>query len=82
MRHIDGVYPKAKLKVVVNPYRAPCIDVLVINQHGEEIAYTCEPMQTDWVGFRTDAVVIGETPQAMPQSNIDAKRKSILKKCL
>lgn len=79
VRHIDGVYPKAKLKVVVNPYRAPCIDVLVINQHGEEIAYTCEPMQTDWVGFRTDAVVIGETPQAMPQSNIDAKRKSILK---
>lgn len=79
VRHIDGVYPKAKLKVVVNPYRAPCIDVLVINQHGEEIAYTCEPMQTDWVGFRNDATVIGETPAAMPQSNIDAKRKSILK---
>ena len=79
VRHVDGVYPKAKLQVVVNPYRAPCIDVLTINQHGEEIAYTCEPMQTDWVGFRDDATVIGETPTAMPQSNIDAKRKSILK---
>lgn len=79
VRHIDGVYPKAKLQVVVNPYRAPCIDVITINQHGEEIAYTCEPMQTDWVGFRDDATVIGETPTAMPQSNIDAKRKSILK---
>lgn len=80
VRHVDGVYPKAKLQVVVNPYRAPCIDVLVINQHGEEIAYTCEPMQTDWVGFKENATVIGETPAAMPQSNIDAKRKSILKK--
>lgn len=79
VRHVDGVYPKAKLQVVVNPYRAPCIDVLMVNQHGEEIAYTCEPMQTDWVGFRDDATVIGETPTAMPQSNIDAKRKSILK---
>ncbi|MCU4601884.1 transposase [Acinetobacter ursingii] len=80
VRHIDGVYPKAKLKIVVNPYRAPAIDVLIINQHGEEIAITCEPMQTDWVGFREDATVIGETPTAMPQSSIDAKRKSILKK--
>lgn len=79
VRHIEGVYVKAKLKVVVNPYRAPCVDVLVINQHGEEIAYTCEPMQTDWVGFSVDATVIGETPAAMPQSKIDAKRKSILK---
>ncbi|VXA54702.1 conserved hypothetical protein [Acinetobacter proteolyticus] len=80
VRHIDGVYVKAKLKVVVNPYRAPCVDVLVINQHGEEVAYTCEPMQTDWVGFSVDATVIGETPTAMPQSTIDAKRKSIMKK--
>ncbi|MFU8924922.1 transposase [Acinetobacter puyangensis] len=80
VRHIDGVYPKAKLKVVVNPYRAPAIDVLTINQHGEEIAITCEPMQTDWVGFNETATIIGETPAAMPQSPIDAKRKSILKK--
>ncbi|WP_043969707.1 MULTISPECIES: DDE-type integrase/transposase/recombinase [unclassified Acinetobacter] len=79
VRHIGGVYVKAKLKVVVNPYRAPCVDVLMINQHGEEIAYTCEPMQRDWVGFSLDATVIGETPAAMPQSKIDAKRKSILK---
>lgn len=80
VRHIDGVYPKAKLKVVVNPYRAPDIDVLVTNQHGEEIAFTCTPMQTDWVGFNTDAVIIGQETKAMPQSKIDAKRKSILKK--
>lgn len=80
VRHIDGVYPKAKLKVVVNPYRAPCIDVITTNQHGEEIAITCEPLQTDWVGFSETATVIGETPNAMPQSGIDAKRKDILKK--
>ena len=80
VRCIEGVYPKAKLKLVVNPYRAPCIDVLCADQYGHEYAVTLEPMQTDWVGFSNDAVLIGQAQKAMPQSSIDAKRKDILKK--
>lgn len=80
VRHVDGVYPKAKLKIVVNPFRAPCIDVLTIDQYGNEIAVTCEPNQVDWVGFNHDAAVIGEEMKAMPQSAIDANRKRIIKK--
>jgi hypothetical protein len=79
VRHIDGVYPKAKLKVVVNPYRAPSIDVLCIDEHGNEVIYTCDPVQTDMFGFGVDAAVIGEEMKAMPQSAIDANRKRIIK---
>lgn len=80
VRHVDGVYPKAKLKIVVNPFRAPCIDVLTKDQYGNEIAVTCEPKQVDWVGFNHDATVIGEEIKAMPQSAIDENRKRIIKK--
>lgn len=80
VRHIDSVYPKAKLKVVVNPYRAPSIDVITVDEHGNEVIYTCDPVQVDWVGFRPDAAVIGEEMKAMPQSAIDENRKRIIKK--
>jgi len=80
VRHIDGVYPKAKLKVVVNPYRAPSIDVISADEHGNKVIYTCDPLQVDWVGFRPDAAIIGEEIKAMPQSAIDENRKRIIKK--
>lgn len=79
VRHVDGVYPKAKLKIVVNPYRAPCIDVITVNEKGEEVLVTCEPLQTDWVGFSTYAATIGEESKAMPDSVIDSKRKAVIK---
>ncbi|WP_049044375.1 DDE-type integrase/transposase/recombinase [Acinetobacter bereziniae] len=79
VRHVDGVYPKAKLKIVVNPFRAPSIDVITKDDHGNEVIFTCDPLQTDWVGFRTEAAVIGTEVNAMPQSGIDANRKRIIK---
>lgn len=80
VRHVEGVYPKAKLKVVVNPYRAPSIDVITKDEHGTEVIYTCDPLQVDWVGFRPDAAIIGEEIKAAPQSTIDENRKRIIKK--
>ena len=82
VRHVDGVYPKAKLQIVVNPYRAPCIDVITKDQYGNEVIFTCEPMQVDWVGFGNEAAIIGEEIKAMPQSKIDENRKRILKKLM
>ena len=80
VRHVEGVYPKAKLKVVVNPYRAPSIDVITKDEHGNQVIYTCDPLQVDWVGFRPDAAIIGEEIKAAPQSTIDENRKRIIKK--
>lgn len=80
VRHVHGIYPKAKITIVVNPYRAPAIDVIAKDEHGNDVIYTCDPMQTDWVGFREDAAIIGEEIKAMPQSKIDENRKRIIKK--
>lgn len=79
LRHIDGIYPKAKVQVVVNPYRSPCVDVITINTHGEQQIYTVEPMQVDWVGFDVNAPVIGEQIQSMPNSEIDNQRSKVIK---
>lgn len=80
VRHVHGIYPKAKIMIVVNPYHAPAIDVITRDEHGNDVIYTCDPMQTDWVGFRETAAVIGEEIKAMPQSKIDENRKRIIKK--
>lgn len=79
LRHIDGIYPKAKVQVVVNPYRSPCVDVLVAQADGSTQIYTVEPMQTDWVGFDVNAPVIGEQIQSMPNSQIDNQRNKAIK---
>lgn len=79
LRHIDGIYPKAKVSVVVNPYRSPCVDVIIANAGGEKATYTVEPMQTDWVGFDVNAPVIGQEIKAMPNSQIDNQRNKVIK---
>ncbi|MDS7929600.1 transposase [Acinetobacter sp. V102_4] len=79
VRHIDGIYVGAKVDVVVNPYRAPDIDVLMDNEHGEQVIYTVEPDQYDIFGQAVDAPVIGEEIRSMPDSKIDQSRKRIMK---
>lgn len=79
LRHVDGIYPKAKVQVVVNPYRSPCVDVIVNQADGSTQIYTVEPMQTDWVGFDMNAPIIGEEMKAMPNSPIDAQRNNAIK---
>ncbi|STZ08574.1 Integrase core domain [Moraxella caprae] len=79
LRHINGIYPKAKVSVVVNPYRSPCVDVIVPTAGGESVTYTVEPMQTDWVGFDVNAPVVGQEIKAMPNSQIDNQRNKAIK---
>ena len=79
VKHIDSIYVGAKVDVVVNPYRAPDIDVLTTNEHGEQVIYTCVPDQMDMFGQLQDAPVIGQEIRAMPDSKIDEARKRIMK---
>lgn len=79
LRHIDGIYPKAKVQVVVNPYRSPCVDVIVNQVDGSNKIYTCTPKQVDWVGFDVNAPIIGEEMKAMPNSEIDHQRNKGIK---
>jgi transposase InsO family protein len=79
VRHIPDVLPKQKLTVVVNPYRAPCIDVLVRDIKDVETVYTVEPMQKTLAGFYADAPVIGEQYSSHADSPAEQARKQIRK---
>ncbi|MFZ5659166.1 MAG: transposase [Pseudomonadota bacterium] len=78
VRYIPDIAPRQKLRVVVNPYRAPAIDVLIVDAQGTETAYTVEPKQKDGLGFYVDAPVIGESHRAQLDSPADTARKAIL----
>ncbi|MDZ4378787.1 MAG: hypothetical protein U0973_11600 [Xanthomonadaceae bacterium] len=77
LRHVPGVAPKQKVQVVVNPYRAPDVDVLVTDLQGEVRTYTVAPVVTDQFGFDASAPVIGERYRGMPESAIDKARTQI-----
>lgn len=79
VKHIPDIYVGAKVDVVVNPYRAPDIDVLMCNGLGEQVIYTCEPDQYDIFGQLKASPAIGEIIQSMPDSQIDQSRKRIEK---
>lgn len=79
VKHIPDIYVGAKLDVVVNPYRAPDIDVITLNDSGEQVVYTCVPDQLDMFGQLQDAPVIGQEIRAMPNSKIDEARNRIMK---
>lgn len=79
LRHIDGVYPKQKVQVTVNPYRSPCVDVIIIGANGESKVYTLEPSQLDLAGFDTTTPIIGQAMQSMPNSEIDNQRNKAIK---
>ncbi|MGO1073201.1 hypothetical protein [Lysobacter sp. CA199] len=77
LRFIPGVAPKQKVQVVVNPYRAPAIDVVLTDSKGQESLYTVEPIARDTHGFPLSAPVIGERYRAMPESDTDRSRTRI-----
>ena len=79
VKHIDGIYVGAKVDVVVNPYRAPDIDIITFNTQGEKVIYTVEPDQYDIFGQLEDAPVIGKEIRAVADSKIDQARKRIMK---
>lgn len=79
VRHIEGVYPKAKLEVVVNPYRAPDIDILLKDNNGNSYSITVSPRQLNSAGFAIDAPVINQRMDSTPDSQTDTNRKAILK---
>lgn len=79
LRDCAGIEPKEKVLVVVNPYRAPAIDVTVRGADGQEVTYTIEPQAKREGGFAADAPVIGESFAAPRDSVTDTRTKQLLK---
>lgn len=69
----------SKVTVVVNLYRAPAIDVLVVDQAtGEESWQTVEPLSRGAFGFRSDAPVIDQDMRIAAFTGADHARNRAL----
>jgi transposase InsO family protein len=77
LRYVNGLAPKMKVAVVVNPYRAPAVDIAVRDGRGEETIWTIEPVRMTEAGFRADAAIIGHEHKALPDTLADKRVKEI-----
>lgn len=71
LRHLPEVYPKQKVRVVVNAYRLPDVDVLIDAPDGTVATYTVSPAELNEYGFIAAGAVIGEGYKAQPKSQAE-----------
>lgn len=75
---VPGVVVGGKVTFCVNAYRAPAIDVQVVDADtGAEIWQTVEPQRTDANGFPLDAPVIGQQLRTASNTPVDDQRNRI-----
>lgn len=77
VRLLPGVVPGMKVSVVVNPYRAPAVDVILKDERGADEVWTVEPVQMDEAGFRADAATFGQEFRGQPDTQADKRVKEI-----
>lgn len=77
LRMVNGIMPQMQVMVVVNPYRAPAVDVTVTDPlTGDESVWTVEPVKKDEAGFWENAAIIGEEYK----SHVETKAEKIFDK--
>ncbi|MFW5500100.1 MULTISPECIES: hypothetical protein [unclassified Maridesulfovibrio] len=75
LRMVGGIMPQMQVMVVVNPYRAPAVDVTVADPlTGDETVWTVEPVKKDEAGFWENGAIIGEEYK----SHAETKAEKIL----
>ncbi len=78
LRYVNGILPQMQVSVVVNPYRAPAVDVTITDQlTKEESVWTVEPVKKDDAGFWASGAVIGEEYKALPETKAEKILKQI-----
>lgn len=78
--YVPGVLVGQTVTVVVNPYRAPAIDVQYVDAATGEIRWMCvEPIEVDRAGFNVDAPVVDQDYKALPYTTADHARNEALK---
>lgn len=68
-----------RVRVCVNPYRAPNLHLLMVDREGRETRVELEPRERDSAGFWREAPVIGETYRAQRETVTDGARKDMLR---
>jgi hypothetical protein len=72
-----GLRPKDKVRVELNPFRAPDIIVIKSMPDGSERRWEVSPIVKDEWGFDVSAPVMGESYKALPKTDIDRSLEDI-----
>jgi len=75
--HIDDVRVGDQLQLIVNPYKAPNVYVVLRDSENTERFIECTPLERDDAGFLADAPVIGERYARPIDTPLEASRKAI-----
>jgi transposase InsO family protein len=80
LEHLPEIPTGQKVLLQVNAYRAPSIDVRMVNREtGEETWHTVAPVETDEYGFAADAQVFGEGYRQAAYSQVDRNRNQAVR---
>jgi hypothetical protein len=71
LKHISGIRPGKKVKVVLRPYHWPEVAVIF-----DETEYLVQPIGKLAYGFSADAAVIGQEYKAQPDTTVQKVRKA------
>ena len=75
---VPGVTVAGKVLVAVNLYRAPALDVQVVDADtGEEFWQTVAPIETNEYGFDVAAPMFGDTPRQAANTSVDENRNRV-----
>ncbi len=77
VRGLPGVLEGAKVQAAINAYDEDTIRILTTDADGQPGHFLAPRIETNDWGFRTGAVVAGETFGRMPDTAVDAVRKEI-----
>lgn len=75
--HVPEIRVGDQVQVIVSPYAAPNVYVIVRDANNTERFVECTPMERDSAGFFADAAVIGERYARPADTVVDESRKNI-----
>lgn len=74
-----GLCAKDKVRVRLNPFKAPVITVIKTRADGTELVFDVAPIEVDAHGFDLQAPVIGEEFRSLPDTRTDKALKDMRK---
>lgn len=77
LAHIPHIIAGDEVKVFVNPYKAPAIRVMSVDDMGQEHTHEALPIERDAAGFNLQAPIIGEQHKTIRETQTDISRKRL-----
>lgn len=77
LAHIPHLIAGDEVKVFANPYKAPAIRVISVDDSGQEHTHEATPIERDAAGFNLLAPIIGAEHKSVRETDADHNRKRL-----